>query len=851
ADELKNMFGQFMKMNTASSLSSRTLLANTITNPKEDLTGITTRRGTAYLGPTVPTTSPFPVVECETEATKDIVHPTNNGSTEDVQPLIVPTESPFLNSELVNSLIIEPVAFPVSAPRPNQRPSIPYPSRLQDQKLRDKANDQPLADLDASINLMPLSMWNKLSLPDLSPTCMTLELADRLISHPVGATEDVFVKVGKLTLRVGKEAITFNVDQTSRYLTDYNDMTAKRIDVIDMACKEYLQEVLDFSDMIPSGNPTPYYDLIVSTTSSTLTLFGNSDFFLEEVDAFLALKDDPTLLEVDQSYLDTEGCLLLLEAFLNDDQSLPPPNQGNYLLDVLVENEENELISTRLVTGWCVCIDYHKLNETTRKDHFTLPFMDQMLERLAGNQYYCFLDGFSGYFQIPVDPKDQEKTTFTCPYETFAYCRMPFGLCNAPGTFRSCLSHLEKMLKRCKDTNLCLNWEKSHFMVKEGIVLDHKISKEGIEVEKSKVDVITNLPHPTTVKVLGQRQEKYFKSIHYASKTMTEAKSNYTTTEKEMLAVVYAFEKFWSYLIMNKSIVYTDHSALKYLFPEKYSKSSEDVYTARKPLTFSRLATMDLLRDTMAQITQPRRDEMPQNSIQVCEIFDVWGINFMGPFSSSRGNKYILVAVDCMTKWVEAKALPTNDARVVFCKGHDEVRCHSPCSYPVSPPNKWSAYKTPIGCTPYKLVYGKACHLLIKLEYKAYWALKHVNFNLQTASDHRNVQLNEVRYQAYENSLIHKEKTKRLHDSKIKDRIFNIDDRVLIFNSQLKIFSGKLISRWSCPFTISHVYPYGTIELSQLDGPNFKINGHKLKNYFGEDVPKMVVPDLQTFPKDH
>ncbi|GJY32512.1 reverse transcriptase domain-containing protein [Tanacetum coccineum] len=153
----------------------------------------------------------------------------------------------------------------------------------------------------------------------------------------------------------------------------------------------------------------------------------------------------------------------------------------------VVTNENNELIPTRLVTGWRVCIDYQKLNDATRKDHFPLPFMDQMLERLAGNEFYCFLDGFSGYFQIPIDPQDHEKTTFTCPYGTFAYRRMPFGLCNAPGTFQrcmmaifhdmiekpmevfmddfsvfgdsfsSCLSYLDTMIQRCKDTNLVLN----------------------------------------------------------------------------------------------------------------------------------------------------------------------------------------------------------------------------------------------------------------------------------------------------------------------------------------------------------------------------------------------------------
>nr|GEZ49712.1 reverse transcriptase domain-containing protein [Tanacetum cinerariifolium] len=164
-----------------------------------------------------------------------------------------------------------------------------------------------------------------------------------------------------------------------------------------------------------------------------------------------------------------------------------------------------------------------------------------------------------------------------------------------------------------------------------------------------------------------------------------------------------------------------------------------------------------------------------------------------------------------------------------------------------------TAYKIPIRCTTYKLVYENACHLPIELEHKAYWALKHANFDIQTAGDFRKVQLNELnelRDQAYENSLIYKEETKRLHDSKIKDRVFNISDRVLLFNSRLKIFSCKLKTRWSRPFTISHVFPYGTVELSQSDGLNFKVNAHRLKHYFGEDVPKMVVLDLQTFPKD-
>ncbi|GJU71832.1 reverse transcriptase domain-containing protein [Tanacetum coccineum] len=511
---------------------------------------ITTRSGISYNGTQVlPPLSSLPkVVEHETEVTKDTVPPTNNRSTEDVQPPVVQVQPQV------------PIFEPVVAPKPNPKPSIPYPSRLNDQKICEKANNQiekfyqifqdlhfpslaarmdeclALADLGASINLMPLSVWKKLSLPELTPTCMTLELADRSISRPIAKND---------------------------------------------------KSLIDKPSEVELKDLSPHLEYTFLEGDDKLSVIIAKDLSVEEKAALMKV-----------------------------------------------------LKSHKRAIAWK-------------------------------------------------------------------------------------LSDIKEASKGCEVSNLGLNWGKVPFLVMEGIVWRHKISKNMIGGA-----------------FLGLRHERGTLGLY----TMSLLKN---IPRRDCSG---GFSYFKS---SNSNIVYTDHSALKYLFAKKYSKERL-------------LRWVLLLQEFKFKVIDTKGAEnlAADHLSRLENVLDPKEINEMFPLETLS---------------------------------------------------------------------------------------MHANFDLKTVGDHRKVQLNELnelRDQAYENSLIYKEKTKRIHDSKIKNHVFNVGDRVLLFNSRLKLFSGKLKSYWSGPFTITQAFPYGTVELSQTSGPNFKVNGHRLKHYFGEDVPAMDIPDLQTFPKD-
>ncbi|GJU69817.1 reverse transcriptase domain-containing protein [Tanacetum coccineum] len=657
------------------------LPSNTVANPRGYMKAIITQSGVSYDGPSIPPPpSSLPkVVEHKPEVTKDTVQP----STENIQPL----ENLHFKLSFADALLHMPKFAPMFRKLLNKKDKIidliktPVNGNCSVvilkkflEKLGDPSRflilcDFPemdeclaLADLGASINLMPLSVWEKLNLLDLTKTRMILELADRTISTPTGIAEDVFMKVGtfffpadfvvvdyiadprvplilgrpflrtaralidvhgeQMTLRHDDQSITFKVGDTKTF--SYNTIeSVNRVDVIDVACEEFAQEVLGFLNISKSGNPTPTLEPILSTSPPSLTPFEGGDFILEEIKACLTSKSIPP--GIDDADFDPKEDLLTLERLLNSDPSstLPPEEQK------------------------------FKELKTVEPSSDELPELE--LKDLPPHLEYAFLEGTD---KLPViiakDLKDEDKTA---------------------------------LLKVLRSHKRAIAWKMSDIKGIDPKFCTHKILMED------------------NVKPTVQHQRRVNQKIHEVIK-------------KEVIK------------LLEDGLIY----------PISDSPVTHRLSTAYHPQT--------------------------NGQVEV----------------SNHGLKRILERTvgENHASWSDK----LDDALWAFR----------------------TAFKTPIGCTPYKLVYRKACHLPIELKHKAYWALKYCNYDLVTAGDHRKVQMNELSElpdQANENSLIYKEKTKRIHDSKIKNRVFNIGDRVPLFNSRLKIFSGKLKTRWTRPFTVT------------------------------------------------
>nr|GEV88852.1 reverse transcriptase domain-containing protein [Tanacetum cinerariifolium] len=876
-NNLQNMLSGFFQ-NQASTLG--TLPSNTIPNAKGEMKAITTRSGVAFEGPLIPTNHfTKKVVERETEETTNKEQNNFQVSTAHIKPPVTPIPKPDapktlqkLCKKATNQMdkflqIIQDLHFDISFA--DALLLLPKFTSTIKSLLANKDKLFELAKIPLNENFSAMLLKK---LPEkLGDPGKFLIPSDRSITRPKGVAEDVFVKVGKfhflidfvvvdfeadtrvpliqgrsflrtdralidvyreeITLRVNDVAVTFNLNQTTRSSSTYDDMSVNQIDIIDVAREEYALEMLGFSNNSSGGNPTLTSEPIIFDSSPSLTPFKGSDFILEEIEAYL--KDDSISPKLTMLIVIRREIVVLLKkppkfelkdlpshleyAFLEGVDKLPV-----IIAKDLKEDEKEALLK----------VDRAKVDVVAKLPH---PTPIKGVRSLLGHAVY------TDHLALEYLPSKQDAKPRLL-WWVLLLQEFDIIIRDKKGTENLAADHLSRLENPHKD------------------VFENKDINENFPLETLGKISSGNTPwfanftsfYAENFIVKGmssQQKNKFFKDVRH-----------------------YFWDDPYLFRICSDQIIrgcmhgQEANDILKACHEGPTRGHHSANFTAKKvfdagffwPTIYQDAHNLVKSCDSFqrqGKISQ--RDEMPQNVIHVYEIFDVW----------------------------EVKALPTNDARVVvkfmkslfarfetpraiisdrgthFCNDkfakvmskygvthHLATSYHLQTSGQVEVLNHslkrilertvgenraswseklddalWAAfrttYKTPIGCTPYKLVYGKSCHLPIELEHK-------------------------ILDQAYENSLIYKEKTKKLHDSKIKNCIFNVGDRVLLFNSHLKIFSRKLKTHWSGPFTITQVFPYGTIELSQPEGPNFKVNGHRMKHYFGGDVPSNVVPNL-------